>query len=239
MPPIIGNRARGLSGSGVSIGGIDGLGVLGSGTPPFEFGNALDFDGVNDNVSFTQIYSSGGFTLSFWVKLEEAIVYAIGYNIGNRYVRIRTTGEVRLNDDLSTGRIWNFGALSTGVWYHLVITTDGSLNGRCFLNGVESPTGTITANEILVDNFGDRATLDYANMVLDEVAYWNAHYCTPSEAAALYNSGSGEYAYNVIPSPNRYYRLNGSGTDTVAIDSGSDGENGTLNNFTGTYWVTH
>jgi hypothetical protein len=33
--------------------------------------------------------------------------------------------------------------------------------------------------------------------------------------------------------------LNESGTATVAIDSGGSGNDGTLNNFSGTYWVPH
>jgi hypothetical protein len=76
---------------------------------------------------------------------------------------------------------------------------------------------------------------------LDEVAVWTSVAGTGQNAIDLYNNSNGALASSVIPSPNRYYRFNESGADLVAIDSGSDSQNGTLINFTRPpeFWVPH
>jgi len=46
---------------------------FGGGVAGFQFGNALSFDGVNDNVSFTAVNKPAlavGFSISMWVKFN-------------------------------------------------------------------------------------------------------------------------------------------------------------------------
>ena len=75
---------------------------------------------------------------------------------------------------------------------------------------------------------------------MDEIAVWNGVSATAQNAVDLYNSGNGALASSIIPNPTAYWRLNESGTDTIAIDSGGSGSDGTLNNFpTSGMWIPH
>jgi hypothetical protein len=76
--------------------------------------------------------------------------------------------------------------------------------------------------------------------IYDEVAIWNNHTATPSEVSDLYNSGAGNFADSVIPSPTMYWKLNETGSAITAIDSRGNGNNGALVNFTlPGAWVPH
>jgi hypothetical protein len=208
----------------------------------FAFGNSLVFDGINDFVSIPAIATPTDLTISTWIVPQEDDILPI---IGNsddsgRYIRIQSSNNRILIQDGSGLRIFNFPSIVEDVAIHLFIAIDGTAQeGRCWINGVESSSGTITArtDALTMNSIGNRNDSTYGEMKLNELAMWFSVVGTAQNASDLYNSGNGQLASLVIADPDRYYRFNGSGTDTTATDDGTEGADGTLNNFTGTYWV--
>jgi hypothetical protein len=104
----------------------------------------------------------------------------------------------------NTSGIWtnpianNFGALSVGVWYHIVAWYDSgsSLCGIAINDGTPntaSTTGLGPGNEtcgFAIGRPGDY-TGNYFDGVIDEVGFWKRA-LTPAERTELYNSGNGK-----------------------------------------------
>jgi hypothetical protein len=215
----------------------------------FGFGNALKFDGVNDYVSFTPV-TANEMTISLWAKASAADG-TFGY-----YFSSDTTGTdregLRITETAggSFGQISYFdGAAITNLhllsspldWNHLVLirnTTTKAL--QLYVNGVSvysSSIAAISTNNIFI--LGTlNGTANYLNGTLDEVSIWNTA-LSGTDITNLYNSGNGNLATN-YSSANllAYWRMNESGTDTTAVDEQGTYD-GTLNNFSGTYWVPH
>lgn len=196
--------------------------------PEFTFGNALKFDGVNDYVSIplrTITNISNSFTISFWAKGNTFPI--IGNSVSASYIQTLTDGRV-----IATGiGSFNNPARNNTTWYHYLLTgTNG--NNKCYVNGIESTTGTVVSNSTITYNqLGRYSTSHYASTILSEFAIWENAAATAQNAIDLYNSGNGALASDVIASPTAYYRLNESGTDTTAVDSSGNGNDGTLTNF--------
>jgi hypothetical protein len=230
--------------SGAYLGGRSGIYPVGvGGTPPFDFGNALQFDGVNDYVSCSNIALTTISTLSFWFNISDAdrdgTIFGNSAD-GNTAYRILSSTQIRLG--YVTASDFTVSAIVTGTWYHCLIAI-GATTTRLYLNGVESTTGALANKLITINQLGKyhlTSGILQLNGLLDEVAIWNGtHEGTLTDAQNLYNSGNGALASDVIASPTVYWRMNESGTDTTAVDSSGNGNNGTLNNFSGTYWVAH
>lgn len=205
---------------------------------PFTFGRALEFDGVNDYVNFATftLNHTGGSALSFWFKKHGYPVF--GSAIGGY---IQTLGGTDKRIIITGYGTFNFAASRNDTtWYHVFITVSAG-QAECYVNGVKSTNGPIaTVNSIQFDYLNKRNTANTYSGTLDEIAVWTSVAGTQQNAIDLYNGGLGALASDIIPAPNRYYRLNESGTDTTAVDSGADGANGTLNNFPASgMWVTH
>jgi len=226
----------------------------------FNFGNALKFDGTNDSVTTGGSVGNSAtkLTLSFWAKRpSNGVNTNIGsltssnngwwfnwYTDNNMYISFRNS---------STNSAYVSNTVNVGEWVHILVVYDGTeaaSNDRCsmYVNGVEqslifSGTQPTSLSSTAGDNFelGSLGGGFFAPGELDEVAVWTGVAGTGQNAIDLYNDSNGALASSVIPSPNRYYRLNESGADLVAIDSGSDSQNGTLINFTRPpeFWVPH
>ena len=206
---------------------------------PFSFGNALDFDGVDDIVTFSAISLdlTDGYTVSFWVKLNSFNSVIFQGTSSTDYIFINSSSSVRVRDDVND-RTFNFAsAMATGTWHHVLLSVNSSNQGRCYIDGVESTSGALTLSSALEFIQLSRVNFELDGAI-DEIAIWDNATATAGNVASLYNSGSGALASDVIASPNRYYRCDSS-SGTTLIDEGTDGANGTLSNFSGTYWVAH
>ena len=112
---------------------------------PEPFGNALEFDGVNDYVSLTTgIATSGDVTLTCWFKYTGGDMGNIYGNSGSGSLSIRVISSTQVRWYDGSNNDWTVSSMSVGEWYHLFITKDGTV-GRCYLNGVEA-TNTTTLN---------------------------------------------------------------------------------------------
>jgi hypothetical protein len=213
----------------------------------FSFGNALSFDGVNDNVSFTAVNKpalTAGFSVSMWVKFNATpsteLILGNSVSIYNQLVFLSPTqAYFRTRGAGVSITYFNFPAISTGTWYYIAVSLVTTVN-ELWIDGVKY-TGTTHNynNENITFNQIGLSGTNYGQFVIDELALKAGSGLTQQDVDDLYNGGLGQFATDVITDPDIYYRLNGSGTATTAIDDSGNSNTGTLNNFTGTYWVAH
>jgi hypothetical protein len=244
----------------IDSGSIVAYNCVTKGIKQFDFGNSLKFDGTNDSVTTGGSIGNNAtkLTFSFWAKRpSNGVNTNIGsltasnngwwfnwYTDNNMYISFRNS---------STNSAYVSNTVNVGEWVHILVVYDGTeaaSNDRCsmYVNGVEqslifSGTQPTSLSSTAGDNFelGSLGGGFFAPGEMDEVAVWAGVAGTGQNALDLYNNSNGALASSVIPSPNRYYRLNESGADLVAIDSGIDSQNGTLINFTRPpeFWVPH
>ena len=108
--------------------------------------NALDFDGVDDNINFQDNFNvTGAFSLEIWVKpeLTSANIQTI---LSKRETNNQIDGyDIRLvNNTISFN--WNNGQslvaphqLTTNIWHHIAVTFDGTTY-TLFIDGIQMNT---------------------------------------------------------------------------------------------------
>ncbi len=205
------------------------------------FLNSLLFDGVNDYVSLTTgIATSGDITLSCWFNYTGGDMGNIYGNSGSGSMSVRVTSSTQVRWYDGANNNWTVPTMSTGSWYHLLITKDGTV-GRCYLNGVES-TNTVTLNGTMptVNQIGryHNGTVVPLDGQLDDVAIKAGYVASLSNAQDIYNSGAGASPEDVMGTLDVYYKFDES-SGTSAADSSGNSNTGTLNNFIGTYFIPH
>jgi len=215
--------------------------------------------------------STTGITVSVWLKpdtitsTDNPIIFATASASNNLFgMQIRGSsgnGYMRVFARNGANSVIEFSnALTSTNWSHVFIVYDGTQTTtveriKMWVNGVEitnksgfngGAAASLDTSDLSNFNIGVWPTqtgfpLVYYLGLMDELAIWTDHVGTATDALNLYNSGNGALASDVIASPERYYRLDGSGADTTAIDSSGNGNTGTLNGFTlpPDYWVTH
>lgn len=214
---------------------------------PFEFGNALQFDGVNDYVEFNSDSgptSAQNFFVSLWFKTTSTTIQALlgGVSaISGCWIIDPTTIRVFYGNN---SYIYNYTlpAFNDGNWHHIMFgrESDG-LTLFFVMDGIDYSAGS-TNLSMQLRRLGTNQVLSRPfNGVMDEVVI---AYEEPTLAKALqaYNSGSGSDPSTYLTgSAKLIYHLNESGTTTTTIDDSGNGNNGTLNNFTTPpdYWVAH
>jgi len=130
-------------------------------------------------------------------------------------------------------------------WNHVLITYSGAdpldiTSFKCYFNGVDE---TLISSGNFGGNQND-STLsligsDKFDGIEDEISFWDTE-LTSAQALNQWNNGNGNFA-NIDVAPRTWLGLNQSGSDTVAIDSSGNGNDGTLTNFdfTTSPWVDH
>lgn len=233
------------------------------GLPPFSFGNALQFDGVNDYVSFggSNVLAdpNSAWSVGMWFKLDTNATF-------QTLLRLRSGtasqpfGVITSNNanyaDISFGSNVTFYrgkisfSMTTATWYYLTITFDGvsatsASSYTVYINGVSQ---SITASGAFI-SFIDESILGATNTgsslpfdgTQDEVAFW-AQELTAGQVSNQWNGGGGNFA-NVDVEPLVWFNCNEADGETTLVNSGSGGAtyNGTLNNFSTppAYFIPH
>jgi hypothetical protein len=208
------------------------------GGAPFAFGNALDFDGVNDSVAMaTGIALASSRTLNFWFKLDAFGKVVFHAGSGSPYIQVNSTA---INVTTTQSKSYTVPSLSLSTWYMCTVVFE-TTTAKVYLNGTESTS--LSQGLAFVGSytkFGGGYGGFHYNGVLDEISWYESE-LTPTQIANLYNAGTGNFA-NIDVAPLVWFKLNESGTATTAVNSGSGGStyDGTLNNFpTSGMWVPH
>ena len=178
-----------------------------------KIGNAFSFDGVNDYVELpsTSLRMTGDFTISCWFYMNTQSTYNAfvenfyGINVSNRYgwALYYQSGKIRFGTyNVSTAITVGSTTITTGQWYHLVVTKTTTGSPKIYLNGVlESSTvnaGPTTLHPIYNSNNIPRFGVDvdaggwggYLNGRLDSVNVWNRE-LSANEVSMLYNGSNG------------------------------------------------
>ncbi|PHR73258.1 MAG: hypothetical protein COA67_03595 [Lutibacter sp.] len=153
--------------------------------------DSVDFDGIDDNITFKNDFDFGSdFSIEIWVKpsVTNANTQTI---ISKRADNIQTTGyDIRIvNDKVSFN--WNNGNsiispndISTDKWYHIAVTY-GSSTYKLYIDGIEVVTSSSGASlptsnnhDCIVGAMDQSLTspfkpVNYFNGWLDELKIWD------------------------------------------------------------------
>lgn len=203
---------------------------------------------INDNASLNV---STNFTLSTWVKLDTLGASKAIYDSA-------TGGTNRWLVDISSNNKFTFTergiadneattALSTGVWYHLVVVKSGDsgANIRFYLNGVSDGTASVGSVEIptsdkRIGNWTEGTNLPLMGL-MDDLRIYNRA-LSENDVRQLYNEGLAKVAVSPVNSLKSglvgHWTLDGkdtiwtSATAATTLDKSGQGNTGTLTNMT-------
>ena len=218
--------------------------VIGSGGgAPFVNTKSLLFDGTDDYVDLgtsSTLELVDNFSISFWINTttlgNDGIIVCGDYASSSIGWKFKTTGGKVVFFTTSKGVVSTTN-INDGSWYHVCATfnsTNPSSGGReliMYVNGVAE----------LTRQFGSSTNPSYSGTIYKQISYPGGgtfegkidevsvfdYTLLPSDITTLYNSGTPTDLTSL--SPISWYRFE-EGSGTTATDSGSGGNNGTLNN---------
>lgn len=106
--------------------------------------NSVNFDGVNDKISFSGVtLSAGTSSISCWFKADAFGGVTVGQLASsNAYIRVFNSTTIRVQTNVTgTFKDYTVPTMSTGTWYNLIITRGASDLTHVYLNGTESSSG--------------------------------------------------------------------------------------------------
>lgn len=232
-----------------------GLDVVFGGVVPFEFGNALKFDGINDFGSLgssTELFGAGNeFVISFWFKsststlsptsnfvctngAENDLVLMASASSGNN-------GRVRITIN-GVAFTWNYAWSQDTNWHHYYFYRDSLANVYLVVNGVDFGSIGTNVGALNIQYFGRRGGSNTLNLngTIDDFYIGDGVSGSLLKAQQTYNSGNGSNPQQVHSNNGSIYlNYNQDIPDTVMIDTSGNGNDVTLSNFTGTYLIPH
>jgi hypothetical protein len=144
--------------------------------------------------------STSAFSVSLWLKATswtgDSILFSWGTNPGTNQIVIRSNSSTTFGvGDTSTFKDFTVSTMSTGTWYHLVVTCAGSGSGiSLYFNGsLISTSSTLTysiTNGYLQLGGAYLGAFSLWNGSEDEVGIWSRA-LTSGEVTQLYNGGAG------------------------------------------------
>ncbi|MFY0673387.1 MAG: hypothetical protein JXQ87_08275 [Bacteroidia bacterium] len=212
-------------------------------------GNCLDFDGTDDYVDLSALSSDlagKDFTFEAWVNnttvstAKEAI-FCINTSKGGNQILL--FNDHVWEENLSTGKRFSLPiSLADNKWHHVALVLESGESYKFYVDGYLIYTKTSSGN-ITVVNSNDKISLgidydsglskgDYWKGKIDDVRIWSSLRTQTEIQDNMYASLEGDET-NLLA----YYDFNHT-TGTTLSDKTSNGNNGTLNSFTGTYWVS-
>jgi hypothetical protein len=212
------------------------------------YSSRLSFDGVNDYIS---IAHNAKFNLTTTSTIEMWVYISSYTNL--HMLATKTTGDGSTNNTFefrianTTGQLQYIGydsaikSITSGSFvvplneYTHVSAVHDSGTVTLYINGINvgsGSLGTTTTNtdNVLLGGRNDLATF-WLQGIIQEVRFWS----TARSQLEISNN-----MFNTIPVTTAglvaYYKLN-EGSGTTATDSASTPINGTLTNFTGSFWT--
>ena len=235
--------------------GFDSSGGEGGGAS-FSNGFSGSFDGTNDVASLADtgvaVNSQSAYTFSAWVKIDTVVDNMSPFEVRggndtndwtyNNWFRIRSSGDnfqwyhsltsngYSINAATLTGA--GLSALTTGQWYHFMVTWSGS-ETKTYVNGTLIGTQSATSwdgksGRNFAISLGQGNRMTYFDGLIDEWAWIPTD--QSSAVGDIYNSGVPTDLSSL--SPLFYYRMgdNDDGTGSTVTNQGSGTGDLTLNN---------
>ena len=187
------NPAAGVTVAVDAVGGLDGD-IQGATSAPGKSGNALNFDGADDEVTINNFVPPPRGSIVFWInpalaKSKERILGAGG----DYEVWLRGNGELKneLFDGGSSTTGTGAGALNANEWNHVATTYDSTtmvveifLDGELQIAGTAEVPSTPTEATLLFGHRGGAAAGEHYGGLLDDVRIYD-HVLSVMEVNAL------------------------------------------------------
>lgn len=206
-------------------------------------GNALDFDASNDRVKLTNLKldpdNGNGFSAEAWIKptISSTAVHIMlsqqdGTGKGRTLFSINKDGKLSsyINGSFKIGS----SVLTSGEWAHVALVYNGT-QVKMYLNGILDGTfssGADAADGSWVVGSGKIGATSVFDGLIDDLRIWADERTQTEIQDNMYTSLNGDEA-----GLEAYYHFDHT-TGSVLEDQTSNGYDGTLTNFSGTYWVS-
>ncbi len=228
-----------------AIGGANGSLVNGPATVLGKYGDALQFDGVNDYAALPDVSYANEFTLSFWFKLAD--------NAGNGYRYIYSHGAAGAQNSVNVFFIENATVTGTGInnvlrtrlldandsddvsgldisatgladnqWHLYTLTTTTGTGARVYVDGVQRAADANGGNAINPTgslHLGANDTLSAARFLkgsVDGVALY-AGGATSTEIGTLFDGGTARATVTVAVTNNVPVITSNGGGPTASV----------------------
>ncbi|HOI18901.1 MAG TPA: DUF2341 domain-containing protein, partial [Candidatus Woesearchaeota archaeon] len=171
------------------------------------YGNAINFDGVNDYVSLSNLSSTTSITITGWFKADSlptsgnfgGIFGTQGWATGNIHFQIYTnaTGTFLgggINGD-DTMNLYSIQQITAGKWYQFALTKDAGQYRTLYINGTHDSNISTNSNSLNLTNLRIGNTYNasrFFNGTIDEVRIYNRS-LNATEIEALYNQSKSNY----------------------------------------------
>lgn len=107
--------------------------------------NSGSYDGTNDKTQLGSgvTLAAGASSISCWFKADAFGGVTVGQLASaNAYIRVLNSTTIRVQTNVTgTFKDYTVPTMSTGTWYNLIITRDGSNLTHVYLDGTESSSG--------------------------------------------------------------------------------------------------
>lgn len=188
--------------------------LMPSGSEPMlvdgKFGNALDFDGVDDYVSVLDSNSldcSSAITIEAWIYLENYPSTQSGSILSKRwayYFVLSPDGKLKAYTYGTTPQAWfsSVNSVPLNEWVHVAFTYDGGaikiyINGELDVSSLRTGAITITDQWAAIGRVGIKGGAEIIccgarafNGIIDEARIWNVA-LTAGQVKASYDLGNG------------------------------------------------
>ena len=199
-------------------------------TPAPNYSSALDFDGINDYISFpadaSLNISTANHSMSFWLKTTDSGICVVSQKSGTELAAWIQSSKIKWAAESPFSSTSN---INDGTWKHICFVADGS-SSYIYINGILDATGGSQIRSSAsgsVFAIGSRpGSFPYEGLISNWALFSSA--LSALQVAALYNSGTPETAISF--SPVSWWKLDN--TTTGIQDSGSASNNGTNNGAT-------
>lgn len=108
--------------------------------------SAFDMNGSDDLVDISAAsisFVSGEFTFAAWINLDATTVQGVFGISGSNNSTLRIASSTSFLFRTGVNSTFAVPEMSTGTWYHLLLSRSAAGNVRLFLDGVESSTGAL------------------------------------------------------------------------------------------------
>jgi hypothetical protein len=169
------------------------------------FSNAynVELDGVDDYATISSTFSalSGNKSITGWFYFDSTTSQTIFAKVGASSFShegwlLLTATNIRFRVG-STRHIFTVPALSTGTWYHLAVTGDGT-DLKLYINGVQQG-GTKVDGDWSIGEFFKTQIHYHFNVYVDEIGLWTGTTLSSSDVLAIANlsAASGDKAVDL------------------------------------------